>query len=74
MQLHSITNDGQAGRAVIHAKTFGDLPKMKYRNEHIMVLHFNQDGTRIVKLEDMMDSVFALELGKYKKEHIKTDD
>lgn len=69
--VHSITNDGEAGRAVLHAKTFGDLPVMPYRNEHIMVLHFSEDGSKIVKLEDMMDSAFAMELTKKMGEYLR---
>lgn len=69
--VHSTTVDGEAGRGVLHANTYADLPVMAYRNEHIMILHFDKSGRKIVKLEDMMDSVFAQELSQTMGEYLK---
>lgn len=69
--VHSTTIDGEAGRAVLHANTYADLPVMAYRNEHIMILHFDKSGRKIIKLEDMMDSMFARELSQKMREYFK---
>jgi hypothetical protein len=45
---------------------------MAYRNEHIMIFHFSDDGEEIVKLQDMMDSVFAVELQTQMGEYLKS--
>lgn len=45
---------------------------MAYRNEHVMIFHFDQSGKKIVRLEDMMDSVFAIELNRNFAEYQKS--
>lgn len=64
--MYSITNDGEAGRTVLHAKTDADLPFGEYRNEHVFVFWFTEDGKKMSRVDDMMDSAFMLDLqGKF---------
>ena len=49
-------NDAAAGKSVVHADTSADAAWGDYKNTHILIFTFNEDGTKMTKVQDMMDS------------------
>lgn len=45
----------------MYAKTSADATWGGYRNTHIMIFSWNEDGTRMTRVQDMMDSAGMLE-------------
>lgn len=60
VDLHSVTHDPQAGRSVVFADTAADATWGDYKNTHIIILTWNEDGTKQTKIQDMMDSAGML--------------
>lgn len=55
-----MTHDVDAGRSVVYADTSADATWGDYRNTHILIFTWNDDGTKMVKIQDMMDSAGML--------------
>lgn len=54
-QMH----DGDAATAVLHVRTTADSAIGPYTNEHVMFFTFTDDGKKLTKLQDFMDSAFV---------------
>ena len=57
--------------AVVHAKGDGETPVGPYANEYALFMYFTEDGTKIKRIEEFLDSAFSTslfaKLGEYRK-------
>jgi len=71
METIKIVNDAEQHMAVVHAKGSGETPVGPYRNEYAFFCYFNEDGTKITRVEEFVDSAFSQgffgKVGEYMK-------
>lgn len=60
MTTKSIFNDAENHKAAVHATSHSDSVIGPYDNEYVFLLEFTEDGTKIVKMEEMVDSAYVL--------------
>jgi ketosteroid isomerase-like protein len=53
-----LINDADQHMAVMHARGSAETPVGPYRNEYSFYFTFNEDGTKIVRVEEFHDSAF----------------
>jgi hypothetical protein len=58
--VHSVIHDAAEGKSVVYADTSANATWGDYRNTHIFLLTWNVEGTRMTKIQDMMDSAGML--------------
>ncbi|KAK5075030.1 hypothetical protein LTS08_001887 [Lithohypha guttulata] len=61
LKIHNIVHDTTNGKAAIYAISKGDTPFGDWNMEYAVFVEFNEDGDKIVKLEEMLDSGFMRE-------------
>lgn len=54
-----VVNDPEQHMAVLHARGTGESPVGPYRNEYSLWFTFNEDGTKITRIEEFLDSAFG---------------
>lgn len=59
MEIQKIVNDSDQHMAVVHAKGYGETPVGSYKNEYAFFLYFNEQGTKVVRVEEFVDSEFS---------------
>jgi len=58
MTIEKIVNSPDQHMAVVHAKGSGETPFAPYRNEYAFFLYFTEDGSKVVRVEEFVDSAF----------------
>lgn len=63
MEIYEIVHDVARGKAVIYATSHADTPweDFKWKNEYAVFLTFTENGEKINKVDEMLDSAFAKE-------------
>ncbi|CAJ2502724.1 Uu.00g101180.m01.CDS01 [Anthostomella pinea] len=59
MITQKIVNDTEQHMAVLHARGYGETPVGPYRNEYAFFFYFNEEGTKVVRVEEFVDSEFS---------------
>ena len=59
MTIQKIVNSPEQHMAVVHAKGDGETPVWPYANEYALFLYFTEDGKKIKKIEEFLDSAFS---------------
>lgn len=57
---------------MIHATTKADATWGDYRNEHMMIITFDEDGGKMTKVQDMVDSAEMLKRMPLVAEYLKS--
>ena len=60
----SITEDTERGIVVVHARMRGTIKVIhdEWRNECILMIQLSEDGTKIVEIQEFVDSMKAVEM------------
>lgn len=59
MTAHKIVNDPEQHMAVVHATGAAETIVGPYRNEYAFFMTFNEDGSKVVRVEEFVDSAFS---------------
>jgi hypothetical protein len=60
LEIKEIVHDVAKGTAAVYATSLADtpLPGEKWTNEYSLFLSFTEDGTKISRLDEMVDTAF----------------
>ncbi|EMC91463.1 hypothetical protein BAUCODRAFT_160969 [Baudoinia panamericana UAMH 10762] len=58
MTTLKILNDPDQHMAVAHAKGDGETPVGAYKNEYVFFFYFTEDGTKVRRVEEFVDTAF----------------
>jgi ketosteroid isomerase-like protein len=59
MEIVKIVNDTEEHVAVVHAKGFAETEFAPYRNEYAFFLFFDEEGRKVRRIEEFVDSKFS---------------
>jgi ketosteroid isomerase-like protein len=52
-------HDAEAHTCMIHARSTADTKKGKYANEYALFLEFTEDGEKVLRFEEFVDSAYT---------------
>lgn len=61
LTIHEVVHDVSQHKAAVYALSTGKTPFGDWTNDYAVFFTFNESGTEIVKLEEMVDSAFMME-------------
>ncbi|KAK4504444.1 hypothetical protein PRZ48_005360 [Zasmidium cellare] len=59
MKIWNIISDPEQHQAVVHATAMGETPLGFYENEHVFFLSFNEDGSKVNRVEEYVDTSYS---------------
>ena len=72
--FHVVANDTivdeEARRVVMHASSTATTDLGEYNNEYILVLHMTEDGAKVERFEEFVDSKYSTEFLPRLREHL----
>ncbi|PYH86366.1 hypothetical protein BO82DRAFT_350101 [Aspergillus uvarum CBS 121591] len=63
LQIHHVIHDPEHHKAVVYAASTGKLPWGDWNLEYAAFLTFTEDGRKIARLEEMLDTAFLQDFG-----------
>jgi ketosteroid isomerase-like protein len=59
VKVHNEFHNAEARTSYMHASSRAETPIGTYANEYALVLSFTEDGTKITKIEEFVDSAYS---------------
>ncbi|KAM5468800.1 hypothetical protein MauCBS54593_004795 [Microsporum audouinii] len=71
LTIHHVVHDAGKNKAAIYAASKGDLPWGNWDLEYSAFLTFSEDGEKVAKLEEMLDTAFLRDFGPKFQKHLQ---
>jgi ketosteroid isomerase-like protein len=68
-KVWKIISDPKQRSAAVHATAVGDTPLGVYENEHVFFLSFTDDGKKVNRVEEYVDTSYSEDFVKKVKEY-----
>lgn len=59
MNVWKVISDPEQHEGVLHATAVGETPLGPYENEHVFFLSFNEDGSKVNRVEEYVDTSYS---------------
>lgn len=59
LKIWKIISDPDERSAAVHATAIGDTPLGPYENEHVFFFNFTEDGKKVYKAEEYVDTSYS---------------
>ncbi|RAL16200.1 nuclear transport factor 2 family protein [Aspergillus homomorphus CBS 101889] len=63
LQIHHVIHDPENNKAAVYAASTGKLPWGDWNLEYSAFLKFSEDGEKVARLEEMLDTAFLQDFG-----------